>query len=276
MRQGFLLFICLGFCLIGKAQSKEFDFVLNKEGKIIALPKKKDYTLNIPKISYETYQPANTQELDKKLREFTPNYQSLTLDERPMNMQVQSEAYRPFYNVYAPMLRRITPMAFDFNETSTSHLHENWALVLNGRQHSWPGAGGLTTIHSALVWHKDKLSIAGSGYAGHYYTPFNLSPEHMVGVNLHLRYEATDRLALQAWGQYSHYIDKKEKYNPHLLMNPFYNHTSVGGSMEFKINENVGIGVGVNYEYNPWNRKMERQFLLYPVFQSKGFRIGVQ
>ncbi|KEJ85067.1 hypothetical protein HMPREF1002_04779 [Porphyromonas sp. 31_2] len=45
--------------------------------------------------------------------------------------------------------------------------------------------------------------------------------------------------------------------------------------MEFKITDNFWMGAGVNYEYNPVRRKMEPQFLVYPVFKSGRFKIGM-
>ena len=56
---------------------------------------------------------------------------------------------------------------------------------------------------------------------------------------------------------------------------PFFYHTQVGGAMEFKITDNFWMGAGVNYEYNPVRRKMEPQFLVYPVFKSGRFKIGM-
>ena len=60
-----------------------------------------------------------------------------------------------------------------------------------------------------------------------------------------------------------------------MLRNPFFYHTQIGVAMEFKITDNFWMGAGVNYEYNPVRRKMEPQFLVYPVFKSGRFKIGM-
>jgi len=273
-RRNYLFLFSCFICFVVKAQSV-FEWTLNKEGKIIAVPKKKEYVLNIPAFSYETYTPPSTLELDKKLREFTPDYQPTSIDERPMNMQVLSAAYRPFFNVYAPMIRRVSPMAFDFSETYYTPLRDNLAFAINGTQYTWPGGGGLIRLSPGLIWNKDRWTISGGGFVTRYSTPFNLSPELTVGANVNVRYEATDWLALRTWGQYAYY-DTKERYNPHMILNPFYNHTNIGGAAEIKVNENFGIGFGVNYEYNHWKRKLEPQYLFYPVFKSKGIQISIQ
>lgn len=252
-----------------------FNLVLDNEGKIIAIPKPRISNLTVPEFNFETYTPSSTIRLDSKLLDFSPDYEITSFSERPMDMQILSEAYRPFYNPFTPMLRKINPMAFDFNEISITPLNENWFFALNGRQYSWPGAGGLTTISPAMIWNKNKWTITGSGFAGHFHTPFNLSPEYTLGANLQVRYDLHERIALRAWGQYAHYFEDESK-NPHLLMNPFFYHTRVGGAMEFMINENFGVGMGVNYDYNPRNRKFEPQYLVYPVIKSGKFQIGIQ
>ena len=87
-------------------------------------------------------------------------------------------------------------------------------------------------------------------------------------------YDVTDWMTVRGWGQYTFY-DHNERNNPHMLMNPFYNHTNVGGAFEFKVNDSgFKVGVGINYEYNPIRGKMERQFMFYPAGKIGTFRIG--
>ncbi len=130
-------------------------------------------------------------------------------------------------------------------------------------------------ISSGMAWQSGKWTVTGSGFAGHFYTPFNLSPAYLTGANATVRYEINDRLATRVWGQYAYYFNG-EKYNPHLQMNPFFNHTSVGGAMEYKFNDNFGVGMGIDYRHNPRNGKLEPQYLFYPVFNTKsGIQIRV-
>lgn len=270
MKREYFLLVALWMCAFcGYAQS-ELDFILNKEGKMISIPKYKTFELKIPKFTLSSYTPSSTQIIDAKLREYHPGLFP-TMDERPMDMQVLSGAYRPFFNVFTPMLRRVSPMALDFNETSVTPISETTAFVVNGSQFTWPGAGGLTTISPYLEWHKDKWTVAGGAFAGRYYTPFNPSPGLMGGVNALVSFEATDWMTIKTWGQYTQY-GRDEKYNPHMLMNPYHKHTGVGGAFEFKLSENAGVGIGVNYEYNHMKRRMEPQYLVYPIFKS--FKIG--
>jgi len=275
MRRGCLLLIMisLGVLLVQGQTPAELTYTVSKEGKIIAIPKFRAYELNIPQYSYKSYTPASNREIEMKLQEFMPEFQP-SLDERPMDMHVLSAAYRPFFDIYAPMMHAVSPMAFDFRETSIYPINDNTAFFATGAQYSWPGLGGLTTINPGMIWNQDNWTVTGGGFAGRFYTPFNPHPGYMGGVNLQVRYDVNERLAFRTWGQYVHY-GEGEKDNPHMLMNPFYNHTSVGGAMEFMINENFGMGVGVNYEYNPRRRRMEPQYLIFPVFRSKNVKVGI-
>lgn len=267
-----LLIMCFGS---GQAQSvPEVDFRVSKEGKLIMIPKFKKYDLNIPKFSYNTYTPSAVQtiRINSRLHDFMP--QEWPIGERPMDMQVSSAAYQPFFNVYTPMIRRVSPMAFDFQEYSFTPISPSTGILVEGEQYTWPGAGGLTRVSTSLVWQTDRWSLTGGAFAGRYFTPFNSSPDYMGGINATVSYEATDRITIRGWGQYAFY-GKTERLNPHMLLNPFFNHTNVGGAFEFKVKENLKFGVGVNYEYNRWNNKMEPQIFIYPGFNTKGLRIGM-
>lgn len=254
-----MMMVLYGICL--HAQT-ELTWIRTKEGKMVAMPKRAVFDFNIPKLSYKSYTPSMRQVMDAKLKEYAPDM-TPSLDERPMDMQILSEAYRPFFNEFAPMIRRVSPMAFDFNETSITQINDQFSFIVTGQQYTWPGMGGLTRVSPELVWQKEKWTLSGGAFAGRYFTPFNPTPDYMGGFNVMAAYEATDWLTLRGWGQYTFYSEKESK-NPHMLMNPFYNHPGVGGAFEFKVNDGLKFGVGVNYEYNPVRGKMERQFLFHP------------
>lgn len=278
--RGCLFFTIWLFCLFA-VQAQDLTYTVNKEGKIVAIPKIKSEELKIPEITYKSYTPSSVRDIELKLQEFVPDFIPV-LDERPMDMHVMSAAYRPFFDVYAPMLRRVSPMAFDFVEASFVPMSDNLTFITVGSQYTWPGAGGVTTINPMLSWNEGDLTITGGAFASRYFTPFNHTPGFIGGVNLQLEYAITDWLTAKGWGQYAYYqgykqenTSFKEMKNPHWQMNPFYPHTSVGGAFEFKINEAVGIGVGVDYQYNPRSRKMQPQYLLYPTFRNKNIKIGI-
>ncbi len=268
MKKAVLIWMLMVLASPAFAQSL-FELVETGSGKLIYMPRRQplEFKLQIPEAVFSSYTPSSTATIDAKLREFIPSFTPTSIDERPMDMQVLSAAYRPFYNPYALMLQSVNPMAFDFQETSVVPLSQQLAFFTTGRQFTWPGAGGITDIRSGLAWQVDKLTVAGSAFAGRFYTPFNASPGYMGGVQLDAHYQLTDWLGVRSWGQYTAY-NGRERFNPHMLMNTNYNHTGVGGAFEFYFNDNWGVGMGVQYEFNPWKHKLEPQFFAYPIYRS--------
>lgn len=268
-----LIILVSWLCVTTAWGQSGFNLILNKDGKIVALPKNKSYELNIPKSAYKNFTPSGSRDIDIKLREFKPDIPySNALEERPMDMQISSAAYQPFFNVYTPMIMEVSPMALDFNETYIKRLNESFDLIANGVQYSWPGSGGMTMMNSGISWHNDRWSLYGGGFGGRFYTPFNRSPGIGAGGHTQVEFHATDWLNVKAWGSYAYYAD--EFNNPHMLKNPFLNHTQVGGAFEFKVTDNFWIGTGINYQFNPVRHRMEPQFLLYPIFKSGGIHFG--
>lgn len=266
MKKRLVIWLLLLVAVAVEAQvQSDLIMTVNSEGRMIAIPKFMNYELNIPKFAYKTYTPSMNmaREFERQSRAFTPDIPP-AIDERPMDMQVLSTAYQPFFNEFTPMLRRVSPMALDFNELSVTPISDNVDFWVQGQQYTWLGAGGITRVSTALSWHKDRWVVTGGAFAGRFYTPLNPSPGFMGGANVQVSYEATDWLKIRGWGQYAEY--GKDSRNSHMLMNPSFNHTNVGGAFEFKLNNKFGMGVGVNYEYNPIRRKMERQQLIYPIF----------
>lgn len=274
MKKGGLFLAGILFACCNLSAQSLFDSIESSDGKIIFVPRKPDFDYNIviPEPLYTPYTPSKNITLNVELKDLIRGYRPISLSDRPMDMQVISSAYQSFFNVYTPMLRRMSPMALDFRETSIVPLSSNVALFAVGEQYTWPAAGGMTYVSPGVVWKNDRLSVAGYGFAGRFYTPFNINPAYTGGGGLQVQYQLTDWMAVKTWGQYAHFSGN-EKYNPHMLLNPSFNHTNAGGTFEFKINENFGMGMGVNYEYNPRRRRMEPQYLVYPIFHSKNAKI---
>ncbi|MDD4515526.1 hypothetical protein [Massilibacteroides sp.] len=259
----FVLFFLLWGGLFLYAQS-DFTFMLNKEGKIIALPKYVEFNFNIPEFSYKSYTPASTRMITEQLKTYEPGT-TTKLDERPMDMQVMSGAYKPYYDEFALMKKRVSPTVFDFEEVEFFPLNENLMFSVAGQQQTWMGLGGQTSINPDLTWHSGPWEIGGGGYVARYFTPFNMSPGLVSGANTHASFQATDWLKVRAWGQYAGYANK-EWSNPHMAMNPLFYHNNIGGALEFRLNKDLSIGAGMQYEFNPMKNKWERQFLLFPIF----------
>ena len=90
-------------------------FIMDKEGKLFAIPVETNYEIRIPEVSYKSYTPVSEQNR-QALERYQDIYQKFsegTMDDiaffsfpagnqeadRPMNMNTLSEAYRPFFLV---------------------------------------------------------------------------------------------------------------------------------------------------------------------------------
>lgn len=268
MKTILLISAFLACSLAGAQNSRKpsLQFIVNEEGKLSAVPAfHEPGEIYIPETSYKTYKPSDVrmEKLSMEQKSFPSEYLPVLM-ERPMDMNVLSEAYKPFFNIYTPMLRRVSPMALDFDEYAIYPVGVNGAFMVNGRQFSWPAIGGTTTAEAAIAWTNERLTVSGGLFAGRYYSPYVSSPGFIGGININTRYEVNDWLALRGWGQYS-YSDKNGK-DPFLQMNPLLNQTNLGGAVEFKVGDNAGFGIGVNFQRNNFNNRMERQYIFYPDF----------
>ena len=137
MKRGISLIILLLCALCLQAQS-DLTWIRTKEGRMVAVPKRAVFDLNLPKFTYKSFTPSDRQLIEAKLREFIPDLpvQSAYEQERPMDMIISSAAYQPFFNPYTPMLRRVSPMALDFHEVSIIPVSEQVAFITSGQQYT--------------------------------------------------------------------------------------------------------------------------------------------
>lgn len=215
------------------------------------------FDLNLPKFTYKSFTPSDRQLIEAKLREFIPDLpvQSAYEQERPMDMIISSAAYQPFFNPYTPMLRRVSPMALDFHEVSIIPVSEQVAFITSGQQYTWPASvvlpGSTRNYYGHTTGSPCREALSADAISPRSILP----PNSWAGFNAMASYDVTDWMTVRGWGQYTFY-DHNERNNPHMLMNPFYNHTNVGGAFEFKVNDSgFRVGVGVNYEYQSDPRK---------------------
>ncbi|MCD7936458.1 MAG: hypothetical protein LUG98_06325 [Tannerellaceae bacterium] len=261
------------FCSViasGLFAQSNFRMAVNEQGKLDLFPTFTRYTIDMPEFSFDplvyvnSYTPASTLKLDRYSPHFNPEM-SILSDERPMDMQILSSAYKPFFNIYTPLLRRSNPWALDYFEAYGYGLNEHLAFVASGFQETWPGGGAYNTVSANLAWNNERWTVHGGTFAGRYATPYQIHPGFMGGVNMGVDFQATDWLKIKTWGQYTLY-DKEGKDNMFLHLNPGYRNMAIGGAMEFKVTDNFGIGVMVEQNYNPMRRKWETNRMIYPIF----------
>ncbi|MDR2498884.1 MAG: hypothetical protein LBD28_05535 [Tannerellaceae bacterium] len=250
------------------------ELMFDKDGRPFSIPPFHDYNLKLePSVGV-----AFTKADDQKPSPFIANQgvaSSASLANLPINLHVLSSAYAPFFNPYMPMMARVSPTALDFSETEVMMLGDNMALLTYGRKSTWPLFGGQADLTTQLAWQHNNLTIAGGIFAGNYYTPLNLSPELMGGVALDARYQFSDKVAMRGWGRYTLYSGDGAM-NPWVQQGAFFNHSSLGGALEYMFNENFGMGGGVEYRFNYFKGRLEPHPVVYPIFKSGHFSIGVR
>lgn len=277
------------------AQSR-LKFIVDKEGKLYAIPTEINYAIQIPEATYKSYIPISEQNR-QLLERYTDIYQkymdlaeqSIALGflsspevDRPMNMNTLSKAYQPFFNPYASMLRHTNPMAFDYNEYAFYPIGDLSLFEINSMQSTWPGSGGINIVNAAISQSFGTFTLSGGAFGGRFYTPYTPNAALFGGFSLLAQYQMTDWMTFKVWSSYAFY-EKKQIYptsliaDPFMVLNPELNRTSVGGAMEFKLGDNISFGIGVNFDYDPLRGKMRPQYFFYPVHTGTFFdKIGLQ
>ncbi|MDR0995797.1 MAG: hypothetical protein LBL81_05855 [Tannerella sp.] len=272
MKTKFTLIILACLCCCG-LQAQEAKLSLDKEGKImVALPAPRPW-LPLPNRSLPLTSSLNTSAPGADSLYTKGNY---WFDEDlPRDRQVLSDAYRPFYDPFAPMYLRMLPTAWDFQEASVVPINEKTALVAIGRRETWPLLGGVTDLNAGLFWQSGRLSISGGLLGGAYSTPLSPAASLMTGANLQVRYTLNDRLALRAWGQYLYYAPG-ERRNFYLNNSPFFQTSGYGAALEYMLTEHFGLGGGVEGNFNYLKGRMEYRPIVYPIFKVGKFKIEVR
>ena len=182
MKRGISLIILLLCALCLQAQS-DLTWIRTKEGRMVAVPKRAVFDLNLPKFTYKSFTPSDRQLIEAKLREFIPDLpvQSAYEQERPMDMIISSAAYQPFFNPYTPMLRRVSPMALDFHEVSIIPVSEQVAFITSGltihmARHRW----SYPDQHGTTMDIRPVLPV-GRRFRRTLFHPFNPSPNSWAG-----------------------------------------------------------------------------------------------
>jgi hypothetical protein len=259
-----ILLFCLP-CFCG-LRAQETKSLMEKGGKpAFALP---DPTLlrPWPELSFGKLPTAKLLFKADSLSSLNTPYFFGNAEELPMNQVILSGAYRPFYNPFTPMLRRLSPYAFDFNEASVVPMGDHLSLLTIGRRDTWPLLGGVNDLNARLVWRNKRLTISGGIVGGAYFTPMDPSSHLMFGTSLHLRYDLNERLAFNAWGQYNYYSPAMRK-DFYLSYSPFYETSGFGASLEYMLNDHVGLGGGVESRFNYLRGRMEYRPIVYPIFK---------
>ncbi|MCD7850739.1 MAG: hypothetical protein LUH63_13990 [Parabacteroides sp.] len=98
MKRGISLIILL-LCAFSMQAQSDLTWIRTGEGRIVAVPKRAVFDLNLPKFAYRNFTPSDRQLIEAKLREFIPDLPAVSIfdQERPMDMIISSTAYQSFF-----------------------------------------------------------------------------------------------------------------------------------------------------------------------------------
>lgn len=115
-----------------------------------------------------------------------------------------------------------------------------------------PGLGYYNNIGISSLWvPTDNLFLEGSTFINLQKSPN--SCEILYGVRGELNYNLTELLQFKLWGQYI----SPSNNDPFKEISELYPKTSIGGTLIGEPAKNVKVGIGVEYQHNQINQKLE-------------------
>ena len=167
---------------------------------------------------------------------------------------------------YSPYIRFMTshPLVFDFDNIQTDQLTNRFFILSNGKKITHIGLGEYTQLSSSLGWHPSKrLTINAGGFVGKQYAYANLTQHDIIGASIKTKYNITDNVQFNSWGQYTNSGDNNSLSG----FNTLFPHSGIGSSLSVKIKSSSKIEGGVEYQYNEstkvWNLESQGKVSLH-------------
>ena len=157
-----------------------------------------------------------------------------------------------FQGIY--IMPKFRSALLNYSNKETHKLSSNFAFSFYNKQMTYPILNNYNTVGTSIRWSPfNNLSIEGGGFLSKQYGHILFSRHITYGYNWILNYDITNRLQFSIFGQYI--INSNN--DPFMNLNKEVPRTSMGAALQYKANENTKIGVGVEYQYNQFDRKWE-------------------
>lgn len=151
-----------------------------------------------------------------------------------------------FLSPYASMLR-YNPAIWNYNLNDTTKWSTYLSLIPFNQQTTHIGVGEYNNIGTSLLWSPtNKLSINTSVFISKQFGYIFPSRQTLCGTEIMLSYALTDKLLFRIWEQYV----TPGKNDLFLNMNNLFPKTNIGADLQYKVNQKIGIGVGIEYQYD--------------------------
>jgi len=241
MRKFLLIVVVLASMhCFGQKTTQENDDSLYVRRQLMLLPK-----LNT------TSQVGDLSFINRNIHEFNPTNE----------FRIPQSYYLPLLSLYQPdnpvnkfMLDMHLTNQFIFNDVSsisTTHIQSNFI-----------GLGGLNLIQANYNINIDDRVIFSPGI---YTAKFNIYNDFLndAGLNGNIKILLSNRININLFGQYS---IRENTISISPFISPLYPHSNFGGALEFKVNDNWGLMMGAENEYDVFLRKWVTRPFIMPVF----------
>ena len=164
------------------------------------------------------------------------------------------------YSVFATN----SALTFEFNNTQKDQLNNRFFVLSKGKKTTYMGLGGYTQLSSSLGWQSSKkLTIDGGVFVVQQFESATLSQRNMMGVGIRTKYDLTDKVQFNSWGQYA----SSGENNTLAGFNSLFPHSGIGSSVSVRIKSLSKIEGGVEYQYNEstkvWNLESQGRISLH-------------
>jgi len=177
------------------------------------------------------------------------------------NFKISESNYLPLLSLYQQD-RFTGKFLLDMNMTNHFVINDLTGITTTHVQSNFIGLGGLNLVQGQYDFSLGEFGVLSAGI---YAAKFNIYNDFLNdgGVTGAFKIKLSDRLNINLFGQYS-ITGSKIAISP--FISPLYPHSDFGGSMEFKVNDNWGLIMGAENEYDVFLRKWVTRPFIMPVF----------
>lgn len=156
------------------------------------------------------------------------------------------------------------PLPFEFNNVQKDQITNRFFILSKGKKTTYMGLGGYTQLSSSLGWQSSKkLTIDAGGFVVQQFESATLSQRNMMGASIGTKYDLTDKVQFNSWGQYA----SSDENNTLAGFNSLFPHSGIGSSVSVRIKSLSKIEGGVEYQYNEstkvWNLESQGRISLH-------------
>ena len=150
----------------------------------------------------------------------------------------------------------------DMNLTNQFMIDDMSSITTTHVQSNFIGLGGLNLVQGNYNFNVEDIIVFSPGI---YAAKYNIYNDFLNdgGVNGNIKINLSENIKVNFFGQYS-ITGSKVAISP--FISPLYPHSNFGSSLEFKVNNNWGVMMGAENEYDVFLRKWVTRPFIMPLF----------